>query len=421
VILVALFVGVELYSALSRNSDFDWHYRLGEALLDGRLDQFICHWYMLGRVLFNAGLALLTTELAKLLCLLAAVLATIWSFRAWHRMARPHVSNDIGLAAAFLTLLACFTYVQRDLDECGAQLLVVYLLTAAAWSLWRERHAAAGLCLAAAITYKTTPVIFLPFLLWKRQWKCAAWTVAFTALLNLAPALGIGWEATADYHRKFVELAIASGKLRDPSVNATPETPKIMNQSLTVALARLVQTYPPGHSLYVEHPLYVQFFDLSVDHARQVVKGATLLLLAIGAWITRRSWSASPGRASFPLEWAAVMILTMLLSPICWKQHLVVVLPAVFLVIRHELAAPETSRWRRWLLGCASLVVLVSTRDLLGPHADVVHSYKVFTIASLVTIVLVLSLRKSVERAAAVATTESQSSSRIRGGLANAA
>jgi hypothetical protein len=203
--------------------------------------------------------------------------------------------------------------------------------------LHQGRAGQSGFWLAAAISYKSTPLLFLPLLMWKRQWRVCGWTLGFVLLLNIGPALWLGWSDTIDYHRRWLARAWQCASEPDPSSHVV-EPPKQHNQSLKSALARLVQTYPPGHLLHLEHPWFVQFGNLDVGRARRFVSVATLLILAAIGWrMRRRGWEPAQRPTDLGIEWAATGLLAALLSPLCWKQHLVLTVPVMYLVIRHQL------------------------------------------------------------------------------------
>ncbi len=390
---IGVFIAVQgIVSLFFRFNDIGGHIEQGKMLLrDGPLAPTWC-WYPFGRMVFNAILSLFGPIGGKLVCFSLSIAAAVTTFRIWHKMAQSRMpgSLELSIAAAVFSFLAAFTVVQRDLDECGLQLLLLFFLTAAVAALTEGRKMACGLWTAAAITFKTTPLLFVPFLCWKREWKAAGWAMAFTAILNLLPTVMFSWNETIVYHQRWWDSAVKSATIRDPSANFL-EPPRHLNQSLALALARLVQTYPAGHSLYIEHLGFVQFLDLDVDSARRVVKGTILALLAALAWMTRRP-AGTEGARHLPSEWGAVIVLATLLSPFCWKQHLVVCLPALFLIGREQLATSHQIRWRTWAIGAFAAIVSLSARGILGEQlADLVLSYKSFTIAGLIALVLLMT------------------------------
>ena len=156
-----------------------------------------------------------------------------------------------------LTLLVLLPFIIRDLDECGLQIILLLLCSLAAAAFQRRRMVLSGFWLAAAATYKATPLLFLPFLLWKRQWKAAGCMVFFIAALNLLPATYLGWEKTLAENRHWFTYTLSVARDTPDAYPSVPrwETPKHQNLSLSATFARLVETYPPGHPLFIDHAL----------------------------------------------------------------------------------------------------------------------------------------------------------------------
>src|SRR5205807_10148253 len=88
------------------------------------------------------------------------------------------------------------------------------------------------------------------------------------------------------------------------------------------------------------------------------------------AWRFRRPWRAErckpPGlSADFAHEWAAVTALCAILSPLCWLQHLVLVLPCLFLWMRAWLSGSSVPPWHWLLVVPLGLIGLLAHRDLM--------------------------------------------------------
>src|SRR5262249_28466914 len=150
---------------------------------------------------------------------------------------------------------------------------------------------------------------------------------------NLAPVLYLGWDTTLDCHRNWLEFSHRCMTIADPSLNPL-EPPRHLNQGLAHAVARYVQNYPPGHPLALNHLWFVQFGNLEPHLAKRAVQAVLLLLAGVLAWRFRRPLRTEPDTGDLAHEWAAVTLLCALLSPLCWLQHLVLIIPCVFLWCR---------------------------------------------------------------------------------------
>src|SRR5262249_21197301 len=148
-----------------------------------------------------------------------------------------------------LAFLLLAPWVVRDFDECGLQILLLFFLTMAARAIWRGAPIQAGAWLGLAVAYKLTPLLFVPLLLWKRRFLVAAADIGFIVVFNLAlPALAWGPAVAIDALVRHVELGLRIATLEDPSDNGI-QPPTWRSQSLSLTIARFLETYPPGHPL----------------------------------------------------------------------------------------------------------------------------------------------------------------------------
>jgi hypothetical protein len=367
-----------------RDGDFEWHRWQGEAFLERKTDR---NHYPPARGLMNVALTWGPYRVVRGFSYVLAVGALAACFWLWKQMAPAagNVAVAAGIGAFFLLL----PYLLRDLDECGLQILLLFMLTMGGFALSRGQNLHAGFWLATAAVYKTVPILALPFLLWKRQWKASAAMAGFLVLWCAAPALYSGWEHNVEAHVRFQEEAarIKSARQAYPSL-LDREPPQIYNLSLNAAIARNLETYPPGHPLYLDHPMLWQWGNLTPEAAFYATNVILVVLGLSFLWVTRSAWIFDPATSiennRFASEWAALAVLCALLSPLCWKQHLVLALPCAFLVMQKHLAIQPLSRWRVAIFGLIALIVY-GCRDFIAGRelGGVLLSYKLDTMAVL--------------------------------------
>lgn len=387
-----------IYGIFLRTNDFSVHLRYGESFLWGNPYGFNdgTPFYPLGRLWFNAGLASLNYYASRALCYMAAIAGLALTMVMWQRMAAAAapLPKEKWVPAIAWTLFVLSALIIRDLDECGLQLFLLFFLTAGGYCLVNRWHALSGFWIATAIVYKATPVLFLPLLIWKREWRAAAWTMVFTVVLSLLPATYLGWQPMLDAHAFWLERA--SGILDDqgayPFVPGI-EPPKVQNESLKALLARYTASYPEDHPIYVDHPLFFQFSPLSDQQAKPVVMGLILLLGAAIAWRMRGGWPRPKENPQFAADWATACLFAALMSPLCWRQHLVMAIPCAYLVARERLRPGASGGWRKWLPVVAGVILLGTRREIVGDELGIVLlSYKLDTLAVLFYVVLALTL-----------------------------
>ena len=99
-------------------------------------------------------------------------------------------SPEIDFAAAALAFLLFAPWVVRDFDECGLQILLLFFLSMAARSLFRGAQTQTGAWPGLAATFKLTPILLVPLLIWKRRFVEAGAVICFVVIFNvLLPSL----------------------------------------------------------------------------------------------------------------------------------------------------------------------------------------------------------------------------------------
>ena len=249
--------------------------------------------------------------------------------------------------------------------------------------------------------------------------------IGFVIVFNAAaPALIWGPDTAWNMLAGHVQLLLRVVTLADPSENGI-QIPTHRSQGLAVAVARYLQTYPPGHPLFIDrdyddnscteragarsdpnycrrHPLFVQFMDLPGPTAARIVTAVLLLIAVAMAWRMRREWllaqtqRGSQAYSSLAPEWAATAFAA-LLSPLAWHQHLILVLPCGYLVLRDALTRANRSRLREVALGIIFICVWVLQRDPLSKkYSLIVMSYHLDVLAVLILIVLTLTIEGAI-------------------------
>lgn len=393
------------YGIFWRQNDYSVHILYGKFFLEGKPYQTdgATAFYPLGRLWLNASLASLEYYTGRTLCYVAAVVSLGLTFRMWSELARPTVPLPARKQSAAFgwTVAVILPYLIRDLDECGLQLMLLFFLTAAGYTFAHDRKTQSGFWLGLAVVYKATPLLFLPLLLWKREWRAAGSMLAFATALSLLPATYLGWNDTVAAHRFWFDRAggILEEQQAYPSVPQI-EAPKVQNVSLKALLARYLETYPPGHPLYVDHPLFTQFGNLSPGVAKLAVTAMILVLGAGIAWRMRRRWNRPLDDRHFAAEWAVACLFAALMSPLCWRQHLVMVIPCAYLIARERLGPQAAGGWRKTLPIIAACVILLTRREIIGDElSHVLLTYKLDTLAVLSYGLLCLTLPHPLQRA----------------------
>jgi alpha-1,2-mannosyltransferase len=415
-----------VHSVFFKQNDFDLHLHWGDTAFRGTFYGDAAAWqsaffqYPPGRILFDEFLAVLPHSLARALIFILAVGSLFITRRIWWALAaqvKPaQATIDFAASAGALVLLA--TWVVRDLDECGLQILLLFMLSMCAWSLYRGAGVQAAAWIGIAITYKVTPVIVLPLLLLKRRFVEAFCAIGFVIAFNfLVPALFWGPQHAWDAVLRHVELIQEQMALEDPSQNPIATT--LGNRSLGLAITRYLRTYPPGSEFFIDrgfddhgciergialsechqHPLFYQFLNLPASTVKRIMQLTLVCIGAALAWAMRHRWLLAQTRrdtARYGLiapEWAVTCVFVAILAPFVWQQHLVLVMPCAYLVLRDLLMREDKVRWRWATIGFVFVVAWILHRNVLSKQLELIAiSYHLDILALFSLVVATLTI-----------------------------
>jgi Glycosyltransferase family 87 len=248
-----------------------------------------------------------------------------------------------------------------------ALVLVAVLLGLAA--LGEERPVAAGASLALAAALKATPLVFLPYLLWKRYFAAAAAFLLVYALASLLPDLLFAPAGGPGY------LSTWLGEVAGPSLGINPagaplafwDGANILNHSLRGAI-----------SLNVDETHHRTLFEAalaSADGCLMVVVGT---LLAV-----------SPRRPqSIAIDGSLLLIAMLMLSPMTSRSHYVALVLPYTALLACNWRDQRTGRLGRAVLLLSFALVTLAGNDAVG-EAFTVWAYRHSTMV-LGTLVLLI-------------------------------
>lgn len=395
-----LFVPIELTAkAISHTAaygDFNVHRDFGMRFLSG--DELYrgghCFNYMPISAMYYAPLAAVPVWLASLGRTTLAMICLVYCLKTLGWMIRPRACVEPwpGLAIGALAVVLSGQYVLRDFDDGGPHLIYLAMILGAmqCWRLGRLKWSGVGFGLAIAL--KMTPGLFLPFFVWKREWRLTVYTCLATLVWIALPAVWMGPASWWDHQNQWNQLALnvfASRMDRAREINEV----RVQNQAFKPAVTRLLVAYPVGHPLKINNPLDCSIGHLDEKTANRLASLAALALLATVAWWSRRPWTG-PNDAAFPVEMAAVLVLIPLLSPVTWLQHLSFLLPATYLLAAQHLAFRRWSRPVAAVMAIYFVITVVCNRGMVGRDASLLlFSWHAHTWAMLVLLGTVMITR----------------------------
>jgi len=273
-----------------------------------------------------ASLSIETAAACYIPIMVAAILlAFIWGIREFmSRFELPLRGILIGVSL-LISFMIMEDRVKSDLQMFQVNSLLLFL---SILSLrWLDRRPAlAGIALGLAMNIKVFPIIFLPYLMFRRRWRTAASMVGSTVLFGLLPSVIIGWKTNLQYLAQssagFLSLlgihldVQQKAQIKDVTVSYSVSIPS--------GLARI---------LGAEHSTI----------AGILVSSILIILIVFGTWVyrqrglPRRNWpnwfqqQTSPWRAMVALEWSVLMAIALIFSPQTNSRHFLMLAPLAML------------------------------------------------------------------------------------------
>jgi hypothetical protein len=134
---------------------------------------------------------------------LAAVATWMLLLRYWF------ARGDLADGGAFVwPVLLTVAHVQHAQQANQFTTFVLLLCVAGLTLLMQRREAAGGFTLGLAVCVKVTPIVFLPYLLLRRQWRALLGMLLAIAVFDVVPSVAFfGPQGAVEEHRKWLQRA----------------------------------------------------------------------------------------------------------------------------------------------------------------------------------------------------------------------
>jgi len=352
-------------------------------------------------VLILKPLADLPTVLGSMTWLLLKIAMTILAIH-WVFSMLERTGAVFPLWGKCLALLLALRPIQGDLMHGNVNLFILFLVVASLYAYCQKQDLLAGLGMALAVACKVTPILFVPYFVWKRAWSVLAYgAVGMVLFLWVVPSLFLGWDKNQEGLESWFENMIL------PFVIKGEITPEHQNQSLPGLAARML-TPSPSFSERLEGNIYIplefhNFADIDPALIRWGLKGCMALFALLVIWSCRAS-SVDRGGWRVWAEFSLIALGMLLFSERTWKHHCVMLL-LPFGVLSYALSTRRHDKTLRTVmilsLAAATLLMLSTSTGLFDRHdriGKLAQVYGAYVWAYLVLIGAIVFLLRRGER-----------------------
>jgi hypothetical protein len=259
--------------------------------------------------------------------------------------------------------------LHRNLLYGQYYIVLLGILTAACWAIQRQRNRMAGSLVALGVAVKIFPVILTLHFVRKKNWE-ALLACLFTGILCLLVSISVfGWSLHRTYLLQVLPWTLR-GEVLDPY--------NLASSSLSTLL----------HRLFIFEPQLNAYPALHAPWLFAILHPTVQLALLLPALLWIDPGKSSPARIS--LEWSALLLATLALTPLPASYHFtVLVLPVAILCARLM-----QERRRALLVVVIALYLAVgypgwNTAPADGWHA-VLHVKRLYALTLLTTVAIYL-------------------------------
>jgi hypothetical protein len=360
-VAIVFFAGIYIGKISSRMPDFEVYQRAGDRAWTAEQlyradDGHYQFKYLPAFAVAMVPIGMLSEPVAKATWYVCSVALLAGLLTLSLRLLPERRRTDALLVGATIVLLAKFYGHELELGQVN--ILMAFLIVAAARLMQTGRESAAGLLIAAAVVVKPYAVLFLPYLIVRRKTSSIVTVVVGLVVAFLAPAILYGLDGNAALLKEWWRTVTET------------TAPNLMDRNNVSAASVFTRSLGPGRP------------------AELLATASVLaLLLSAGFVFARRSNLAFPEG----LEIGLLLTIMPIVSPQGWDYVFLISTPAVMYLVNYADGLPRSMRIG---VTIALLVIAFSIFDLIGRRAyAAVMSWSIITACYVVVIAGLVTLR----------------------------
>lgn len=259
--------------------------------------------------------------------------------------------------------------------------LTVFLLYASLEGLYqiqiKKRALLGALLISTSIYTKVSPIVLLPYLLYRKEWKASILIVTFLAALAALPSIFLGWEKSLELWQSWFQ------SINPVDNNAAFDMNNNKNQGLAAWLSSLLI----AEIRHAESSVFIQRYiaDLASDTVLKIILTARLSLVAFTLYFLKfPPFIKAQSKLLQFREISYVLLVIPLLLPQQRSYNFLFLWPAiVYIVYGLQTNVFDLKASRRWIIAILIFALIVLNLELLlGAYRKYYWHFKTLTYAS---------------------------------------
>jgi hypothetical protein len=258
-----------------------------------------------------------------------------------------------------IPFLLCFRILLEEVSNIQINIFILAICIFILDRTEKKKYLIAGLLLALVISLKVYPLLILGFLIFKKEFKTASYTLL---------GLGIGVLIVGAYFGMSEGLSLFTDWNNTQVINGLKC--EFMNQSLWGFMCGLLTD-----NIRMEGLQY-NILHLNTSQMKLVVIG---IISAAAALVSYLFYHRRHKTQAFAIQYIIMLSLVPILSPLAWKYYFVFIAP-LCITMYIKLRGSTQMKWLVWPL----LFITLTSELFLGNHlSDVTEALGIITLSSL--------------------------------------
>ena len=222
--------------------------------------------------------------------------------------------------AVLVPLIIILRYLIANLSYIQINVFMLFFATFSIYLFSKSKDTLAALVLAFSISIKIYTIFLLFYFIIKREYKIAAYTILFCILFGMVPFLVFGVERATEYYSSWYNIILS------PFASVGHK-----NQSfLSMMRSILIHESPGLGGMPLNKAIYLNLFNLTIEQVKIVSYAVVAIAGSFVLYIFRRKLDKRNSLKSF-IEYAFILNIIPLLSPLAWKAYFIFLFPSYFL------------------------------------------------------------------------------------------
>ncbi len=316
-------------------------------------------------------------------------------FRIWKIITHWLPLNELPKRSLIVFTLLSFLFISRfirdNLHLSQVTIMILYLTLEGVYMIGKDRKISGSILIAAGITIKLLPVVIIPYLLYRKEFKSVIYILIFIIALLILPAAFIGFE-----YNTFL-LSERWQMINPMNIEHISDTSERSFHSLTTLLSTLL--IENTGDLYAL-PCKRNIADISVDSLKIIINVARALFILFALYFLRtRPFKNKVSNIQRLYEISYVCILIPLIFPHQQHYAFMYIFPATTYLLYYFIVnyfsknagtVIKNFKTKKALLISGLALIYLSTNShlILGEFSKYYDHYKTLTYGVLLLIII---------------------------------